>query len=158
MQEDCAIALLVVILRSALLLSHFVCILMWLRRVFLRERSFQGDSMDRIKLSEEFARKKCSISCKKAFGIKDDIPLSECECIIFEARKEGFLAGISELESREEVIKAVYENLASVKKHDELMKELFKEKRKLRNIRNYLANEIPHDLINEATNKLWKML
>lgn len=30
--------------------------------------------------------------------------------------------------------------------------------RKLNEIKNYLAYDIPHELMNEATNKIWKML
>ena len=31
-------------------------------------------------------------------------------------------------------------------------------KEKLDKIRNYLANDIPHELMNEATNKIWRMV
>ena len=40
----------------------------------------------------------------------------------------------------------------------ELEKENAELKEKLDKIRNYLANDIPHELMNEATNKIWRML
>ena len=40
----------------------------------------------------------------------------------------------------------------------ELEKENAELKEKLDKIRNYLANDIPHELMNEATNKIWKMI
>lgn len=39
-----------------------------------------------------------------------------------------------------------------------LQQEYEELKEKLEKIRNYLANDIPHELINEATNKIWKMI
>ena len=40
----------------------------------------------------------------------------------------------------------------------ELEKENAELKEKLDKIRNYLANDIPHELMNEATNKIWRMV
>ena len=40
----------------------------------------------------------------------------------------------------------------------ELEKENAELKAKLLKIENYLANDIPHELMNEATNKIWRMI
>ena len=39
-----------------------------------------------------------------------------------------------------------------------ICKENAELKEKLETIRNYLAYKVPHELINEATNKIWKMI
>lgn len=39
-----------------------------------------------------------------------------------------------------------------------LTKEKAELEKKIENIRNYLAYNIPHELINEATNKIWHMI
>ena len=43
-------------------------------------------------------------------------------------------------------------------RNKELKKENAELKEKLDKIRNYLANDIPHELMNEATNKIWRMV
>jgi hypothetical protein len=40
----------------------------------------------------------------------------------------------------------------------ELEKENAGQKEKIEKIRDYLAYKIPHELMNEATNKIWKMI
>ena len=49
-----------------------------------------------------------------------------------------------------------------LREKDRRITELEKEneglKVKLDEIKNYLANDIPHELMNEATNKIWKMI
>ena len=41
---------------------------------------------------------------------------------------------------------------------NELEKENEELKTKLQKISDYLANDIPHELMNEATNKIWRMV
>ena len=43
-------------------------------------------------------------------------------------------------------------------RNKELKKENVELKEKLDKIRNYLANDIPHEPMNEATNKIWRMV
>ena len=44
------------------------------------------------------------------------------------------------------------------KQNRELTDKIRELENRLENIRYYLDNEIPHDLINEATTKIWRML
>ena len=44
------------------------------------------------------------------------------------------------------------------KANEELEKENAELKVKLDEIRNYLTYDIPHELMNEATNKIWRMV
>ena len=46
----------------------------------------------------------------------------------------------------------------SYEKISDLEKENAKLKAKLKNIDHYLAHDIPHELMNEATTKIWHML
>ena len=41
---------------------------------------------------------------------------------------------------------------------DKTIEQNIQLKKQIDKIRNYLANDIPHELINEATNKIWKMV
>ena len=47
---------------------------------------------------------------------------------------------------------------SAVERIAELEKENAELKAKLLKIENYLANDIPHELMNEATNKIWRMI
>ena len=52
-----------------------------------------------------------------------------------------------------------YNNILNkLTKYTQLEEENTELKEKLDKIRNYLANDIPHELMNEATNKIWRML
>ena len=54
-----------------------------------------------------------------------------------------------------ETSKAIMEMRTNIAK---LEKENAELKAKLDEIRNYLTYDIPHELMNEATNKIWKMI
>lgn len=46
----------------------------------------------------------------------------------------------------------------TIEEVERIEKENEKLKVKLDEIKNYLANDIPHELMNETTNKIWKMI
>ena len=50
------------------------------------------------------------------------------------------------------------ENEGLVKQYNDLSDKNKDLEAQIEKIRNYLANEIPYELMNEATNKIWKML
>ena len=57
------------------------------------------------------------------------------------------------------IVQYAEENLGKAfKTIAELETENAELKEKLDKIRNYLANDIPHELMNEATNKIWRMV
>ncbi len=70
--------------------------------------------------------------------------------------EKGYLAGA---EPREKQIQIDTEHIIALQKQNgELTDKVRELENKLENIRYYLDNEIPHDLINEATTKIWRML
>lgn len=71
------------------------------------------------------------------------------EHIEIHARQERRAIRISEI-----LWKAVDE----LERITELEKENTELQNKLKDVKNYLAYDIPHGLINEATNKIWHML
>ena len=71
------------------------------------------------------------------------ITIEEVERI--EKENEGFKAFDSHYDEIEEDAKAIAKENAELKA-------------KLDEIKNYLTYDIPHELMNEATNKIWKMI
>ena len=68
-------------------------------------------------------------------------------------------AYIDSAEPREKQIQIDAEHIIALQKQNgELTDKVRELENKLENIRYYLDNEIPHDLINEATTKIWRML
>ena len=62
-------------------------------------------------------------------------------------------------ESREKQIQIDAKQIRALQKQNgELTDKVRELENTLENIRYYLDNEIPHDLINEATTKIWRML
>lgn len=78
-----------------------------------------------------------------AVFIPAGITIEEVERI--EKENEGLKAFESHCNEIEEDAKVI------AKENEEL-------KVKLDEIKNYLANDIPHELMNEATNKIWRMV
>ena len=70
--------------------------------------------------------------------------------------KRAFLAGA---EPREKQIEIDAEQIRALQKQNgELTDKVRELENKLENIRHYLDNEIPHELINEATTIIYKMV
>jgi predicted RNase H-like nuclease (RuvC/YqgF family) len=70
--------------------------------------------------------------------------------------KQAYLAGA---EPREKQIEIDAKQIRALQKQNgELTDKVRELENTLENIRYYLDNEIPHDLINEATTKIWRML
>lgn len=66
---------------------------------------------------------------------------------------------IAELEEENEGLKAFESHCDEIEEDAKaIAKENAELKEKLDKIRNYLANDIPHELMNEATNKIWRMV
>lgn len=66
---------------------------------------------------------------------------------------------IAELEEGNEGLKAFESHCDEIEEDAKaIAKENAELKEKLDKIRNYLANDIPHELMNEATNKIWRMV
>ena len=61
-------------------------------------------------------------------------------------------------EEKAEILKSTEKLWNERNRLKELEKENAELKAKLDGIRNYLAYDIPHELMNEATNKIWKMI
>ena len=67
--------------------------------------------------------------------------------------------GVRKMTDREKQIQIDAEQIRALQKQNgELTDKVRELENKLENIRYYLDNEIPHDLINEATTKIWRML
>ena len=103
------------------------------------------------KEAEEKAEEKADIYVEDKYDEEND-----CFSLDYARFVEGYLAGA---EPREKQIQIDAEQIRALQKQNgELTDRVRELENKLENIRYYLDNEIPHELINEATTIIYKMV
>lgn len=113
--------------------------------------------LEALKYLENF--KDCA-NCKHRWGdcadeLDEDCLINNCYSAT-PKEQDIYLAGA---EPREKQIEIDAEHIIALQKQNgELTDKVRELENTLENIRYYLDNEIPHDLINEATTKIWRML
>jgi len=103
-------------------------------------------------------KKLISLRCK-AWGItEDEYYCNQCSDFSLEDMARAYRRGKNK-GARDKAIQNVgfyQKQMQDI--YDKKNKQIAELEAQIENIRYYLDNEIPHDLINEATTKIWRML